>query len=151
MRQSQLIRCPFCAEEIRAEMKKCQFCGEWITSDDKMDGESAGSSPVPNGIENRGGSEGQRQQELKEKLLQKWKPERERERRFKMNDKWVIAIIALLIGFGIGFFMKPVYHVETMFSGKAVLRCNTITGKCELYPFTADGKNQTWMELKDRQ
>lgn len=28
------MKCPVCAEEIKAEAKKCKHCGEWLTSED---------------------------------------------------------------------------------------------------------------------
>jgi len=30
-----LIKCPYCAEEIKAAARKCKHCGEWLRSADK--------------------------------------------------------------------------------------------------------------------
>lgn len=31
----EMIKCPFCSEEISALAKKCRFCGEWIDMNEK--------------------------------------------------------------------------------------------------------------------
>lgn len=33
MPNSDILKCPYCAEEIRSEAKKCKHCGEWLNSD----------------------------------------------------------------------------------------------------------------------